>query len=153
MGRRRLLVVCVSVLALGASTVPAAAATPSLKAQFTPVNRQIAHIGDAMVAVVNGADHKTDAQRFKEFSALARRMAAASSKVGKLTGATGIDAVTQRELQLALANGSLDLSRIATSAAAHDRKKAAAATKALFRDSVPIRNSRAKLAKSLGVTP
>ena len=152
MRRRRLLVVCTSVLALGASAAPAGAATPSLEAQFAPVNLQIKHIGTDIATAVNGARNRTDAQIVKEFSGLAQRTSVASAKVSKLKGATGTDAVTQRQLQLALANVALDLARIATSAAAHSAKKAAAATAKLFKDSAPIRTSRAKLAKSLGIS-
>jgi hypothetical protein len=152
MGRRRLLVVCMSALALGASAAPAGAATPSLKAQFAPVNLQIKHIGTDIATAVNGAKNKTDAQIVKEFSGLAQRTSAASAKVSKLSGATGTDALTQRQLQLALANAALDLARIATSAASHNVKKAAAATTKPFKDSAPIRTSRAKLATSLGIS-
>jgi hypothetical protein len=152
MGRGRLLVVCMSVLALGASSAPAGAATPSLKAQFAPVNLQIKRIGGDIATAVNGVKSTTNAQIVKEFSGLAQRTAAASAKVSKLEGATGGDAVTQRRLQLALANGALDLARIATYSASRKHAKVTAATAALVKDSVPIRTSRAKLAKSLGLT-
>jgi hypothetical protein len=140
-----------SVLALGASAAPAGAATPSLKAQFAPVNLQIKHIGTDVGTALNGAKNKTDVQIVKEFSGLAQRTSAASAKVSKLSGATGTDAVTQRQLQLALANAALDLARIATYSASKKYKKVTAATVKLVRDSVPIRTSRAKLATSLGI--
>jgi hypothetical protein len=140
-----------SAVALGASGAPAGAATPSLKAQFAPVNLQIKHIGDDIGTAINGAEKKNDVQIAKEFSGLAQRAAASSAKVGKLKGATGANALTQRELQLALAKGAIDLAQIATSAAAHNVKKVTAATTALYKDSTPIRTMRAKLAKALGL--
>jgi hypothetical protein len=54
-------------------------------------------------------------------------------------------------LQLALANGAIDLARIAASASAHDAAKAKAATLALIKDSKPITVARTKLAKALGI--
>ena len=55
MGGRRLLVVLVSMLALAATTAPAGAATPSLKAQFAPLNTQIKKIGTDIGTSINGA--------------------------------------------------------------------------------------------------
>jgi hypothetical protein len=151
MGRRRLLVAVLSVVALVASAAPAGAATPSLKAQFAPVNLQIKKIGRDIGTSITGADKQTDVQLARAFAALAQRAAASAGKVGKLKGATGANAITQRRLQLALAQGALDLARISTAAAAHSAKDAKAATLALIKDSPPITTARTKLAKALGV--
>ena len=142
MGRRRLLVVFVSMLALAATAAPAGAATPSLKAQFAPVNPQIKKIGADIGTAINGADKATDVQLAKAFAGLAQRAAASAGKVGKLKGATGANAITQRQLQLALAKGAIDLARIATAAAAHNANAAKAATIALIKDSKPITAAR-----------
>jgi hypothetical protein len=151
MGRRRLLVVVLSVVALVASAAPAGAATPSLKAQFAPVNLQIKKIGRDIGTSITGANKQTDVQLARAFAGLAQRAAASAGKVGKLKGATGANAITQRRLQLALAQGALDLARISTAAAAHSAKDAKAATLALIKDSPPITTARTKLAKALGV--
>jgi hypothetical protein len=151
MGRGRLLVVVVGMVALVARAAPAGAATPSLKAQFAPVNLQIKKIGRDIGTSITGANKQTDVQLAKAFAALAQRAAASAGKVGKLEGATGANAITQRTLQLALARGAIDLARIATAAAAHSAKDAKAATIALIKDSPPITAARTKLAKALGV--
>jgi hypothetical protein len=148
---RRLLVVVVSMAALVASASPAGAATPSLKAQFAPVNLQIKKIGRDIGTSITGANTQTDVRLAKAFAGLAQRAAGAAGKVGKLKGATGANAITQRQLQLALAKGAIDLSRISTAAAAHSAKDAKAATLALIKDSPPITAARTRLAKALGV--
>jgi len=153
MGRRRLVAVFVSMFALVATAAPAGAATPSLKAQFAPLNAQIKKIGVDIGSAINGAANATDVQLAKSFSGLAQRAAGSANSVGKLKGATGQNAITQRQLQLGLAKGSLDLARIAVAAAAHNAKDAEAATKALIKDSPPITAARTKLAKALGVKP
>ena len=151
MGRGRLLVLAVSMVALVASAAPAGAAAPSLKAQFAPVNLQIKAIGRDIGTSITGADTRTDVQLAKAFAGLAQRAAASAGKVGKLEGATGANAITQRRLQLALAQGAIDLARISTAAATHSAKDAKAATRALIRDSPPITAARTKLAKALGI--
>jgi hypothetical protein len=153
MGRRRLLVVFVSMVALVVSAAPAGAATPSLKAQFAPVNLQIKKIGVDIGTAINAADHSTDVQLAKSFAGLAQRAAASSGKIGKLKGATGTNAITVRTLQLALARGAIDLARIRTALLAHSAKDAKAATLSLIKDSPPITAARTKLAKALGVHP
>jgi hypothetical protein len=151
MGRGRLLVLAVSVVALVASAPPAGAATPSLKVQFAPVNLQIKKIGRDIGTSITGANKQTDVELARAFAGLAQRAAASAGKVGKLKGATGANAIAQRQLQLALATGAIDLARIATAAAAHSAKDAKAATIALIKDSPPITVARTKLAKALGV--
>jgi len=151
MGGRRLLVVLVSMLALAATAAPAGAATPSLKAQFAPLNTQIKKIGTDIGTSINSAAKATDVQLAKSFAGLAQRAAASAGKVGKLKGATGANQITQRELQLALAKGAIDLARISTAAGAHNANAARAATIALVKDSKPIVQARTKLAKALGV--
>jgi hypothetical protein len=151
MGGRRVLVVFVSMLALAATAAPAGAATPSLKAQFGPVNTQIKKIGTDIGTAINGAAKATDVQLAKSFAGLAQRAAASAGKVGKLEGATGANQITQRELQLALAKGAIDLAHISTAAGAHNANAARAATIALVKDSKPIVQARTKLAKALGV--
>jgi hypothetical protein len=152
MARRRLLVVFVSMFALVASAAPAGAATPSLKAQFVPLNAQIKKIGVDIGTSINAASNSTDVQLAKSFAALAQRAAASAGNVGTLKGATGANAITQRQLQLALAKGAIDLARIAVAAGAHDATKARAATLALVKDSKPITAARTKLAKALGIS-
>lgn len=151
MGGRRLLVVVVSMLALAATAAPAGAATPSLKAQFAPLNTQIKKIGADIGTSIKGAAKATDVQLAKSFAGLAQRAAASAGKVGNLRGATGADQVTQRRLQLALATGAIDLARISAAATAHNANAAKAATIALVKDSKPILQARTKLAKALGV--
>jgi hypothetical protein len=151
MGGRRLLVVLVSMLALAATSAPAGAATPSLKAQFAPLNTQIKKIGTDIGTSINGAAKATDVQLAKSFAGLAQRAAASAGKVGNLQGATGANQITQRQLQLALAEGAIDLARISAAAAAHNANAAKAATRALVKDSKPIAAARTKLARSLGV--
>jgi hypothetical protein len=151
MARRRLLVVFVSMLALVASAAPAGAATPSLKAQFVPLNAQIKKIGVDIGTSITGAASSTDVKLAKAFAGLAQRAAASAGNVGKLKGATGANAITQRRLQLALAKGAIDLARISVAASAHDATKARAATLALVKDSKPISAARTKLAKALGI--
>jgi hypothetical protein len=151
MARRRLLVAFVSMFALVASAAPAGAATPSLKAQFVPLNAQIKKIGADIGTSITGVSSSTDVQLAKAFSGLAQRAAESAGNVGKLKGAKGANAITQRQLQLALANGAIDLARIAASAGAHDAAKAKAATPALIKDSKPITVARTKLAKALGI--
>jgi hypothetical protein len=151
MGGRRVLVVLVSMLALAATAAPAGAATPPLKAQFAPLNTQIKKIGTDIGTAINGAANATDVQLAKSFAGLAQRAAASAGKVGKLKGATGANQITQRQLQLALAKGAIDLSRISTAAGAHNAKAATAATLALVKDSKPIVLARTKLARALGV--
>jgi hypothetical protein len=151
MGGRRLLVVLVSVLALAVTAAPAGAATPSLKAQFAPLNTQIKKIGTDIGTSINGAAKATDVQLAKSFAGLAERAAASAGKVGNLRGATGANQITQRQLQLALAKGAIDLARISVAAAAHNANAAKAATLELVKDSKPIAAARTKLARSLGV--
>jgi hypothetical protein len=151
MGGRRLLVVLVSMLALAATTAPAGAAAPSLKAQFAPLNTQIKKIGTDIGTSINGAAKATDVRLAKSFAGLAQRAAASAGKVGNLQGATGANQITQRQLQLALAEGAIDLARISAAAAAHNANAAKAATRALVKDSKPIAAARTKLARSLGV--
>ena len=151
MRRRWLLMLVLGALALVAHVAAAGAATPSLKAQFAPVNLQIKTIGRDIGTSITGADTRTDVQLAKAFAGLAQRAAASAGKVGKLRGATGTNAITQRRLQLALAQGAIDLARISTAAAAHNAKDAKAATLALIKDSPPITAARTKLAKALGV--
>jgi hypothetical protein len=151
MGRRRLLVVLISMCALVVSAAPAGAATPTLKAQYTPVNAQIKKIGVDIGTAIEGAKNATDVTLAKQFAGLAQRAAASAGKVGQMKGATGANLATQRSLQLALAKGAIDLARIATAAAAHNATNAKAATIALIKDSTPIKNSRLKLAKALGI--
>ena len=151
MGRRRLLAVLVGVCALALSAAPAGAATPSLKAQFAPLNAQIKKIGVDIGTAINGASKSTDLELAKSMSGLAQRAAASSGKVGKIKGATGAKQITIRELQLALAKGAIDLARIATALSQHNAPRAKAATLALIKDSPPITAARTKLAKSLGV--
>jgi hypothetical protein len=152
MGRRRFLAVLVGTCALALSAAPAGAATPSLKAQFAPVNAQITKIGVDIGTSITGADTSTDVQLAKALSGLARRTAASSADVGKIKGATGARLIMIRQLQLALAKGAIDLARIATAAAQHNAANAKAATLALIRDSPPITAARTKLARSLGIT-
>jgi hypothetical protein len=151
MGGRRLLVVVVSAAALMASAAPAGAATPSLKAQFAPLNLQIKKIGRDIGTSITSAKNQTDVKLARAFAGLAKRAAASSANVGRLKGATGANAITQRQLQLTLAQGAIDLARISTAAAAHSATKARAATLALIRDSPPITAARTRLAKALGV--
>jgi hypothetical protein len=151
MGGRRLLVVLVSMLALAVTAAPAGAATPSLKAQFAPLNTQIKKIGTDIGTSINGAAKATDVQLAKSSAGLAQRAAAAAGKVGNLQGATGANQITQRQLQLALAEGAIDLARVSAAAAAHNANAAKAATLALVKDSKPIMQARTKLARSLGV--
>jgi hypothetical protein len=151
MGARRLLVVLVGMLALAVTAAPAGAATPSLKAQFAPLNTQIKKIGSDIGTSINGAAKATDVQLARSFAGLAQRAAASAGKVGNLRGATGANQVTQRRLQLALAKGAIDLARISAAAAAHNANAAKAATIALVKDSKPILQVRTKLAKALGV--
>jgi hypothetical protein len=151
MGRRRLLVAFVSVAGLVLSAAPAGAATPSLKAQFAPLNAQIKKIGVDIGTSINGASKATDVQLAKSFSGLAQRAAASSGNVGKLKGAKGANLITLRTLQLALAKGAIDLARIATAAVTHNAANARAATIALIKDSPPITAARSKLAKALGI--
>jgi hypothetical protein len=151
MGRRRLLVVLVSVCALAPTAAPAGAAAPPLKAQFAPLNTQIKKIGTDIGTAITGADTVTDVKLATTFRGLARRAAASAAAVAKLKGAKGANAITQRQLQLALAKGAIDLSQIATAADAHSAKDAKAATLALIRDSTPITAARTKLAKALGI--
>jgi hypothetical protein len=151
MGGRRLLVVLVSMLALAVTAAPAGAATPSLKAQFAPLNTQIKKIGSDIGTSINGAPKATDVQLARSFAGLAQRAAASAGKVGNLRGATGANQVTQRRLQLALAKGAIDLARISAAAAAHNANAAKAATIALVKDSKPILQARTKLARALGV--
>jgi hypothetical protein len=151
MGRRRLLAVLVGMCAFALSAAPAGAATPSLKAQFAPLNAQIKKIGVDIGTSITGAENSTDVKLAKAFSGLAQRAAASSGKVGKIKGATGARLITLRQLQLALAKGAIDLARIATAAAQHNAANAKAATLALIKDSPPITAARTKLAKSLGV--
>jgi hypothetical protein len=153
MGRRRLLAVLVGTCALALSAAPAGAATPSLKAQFVPVNAQIKKIGVDIGTAINGASKSTDLELAKSMSGLAQRAAASSAKVGKFKGASGPTLVTVRQLQLALAKGAIDLARIATALTTHNPANATSATKALIKDSPPITAARTKLAKSLGVKP
>ena len=151
MGGRRLLVVLVSMLALAETAAPAGAATPTLKAQFAPLNTQIKKIGTDIGTSINGAAKATDVQLARSFAGLAQRAAASAGKVGNLQGATGANQITQRRLQLALAEGAIDLARISAAAAAHSANAAKAATLALVKDSKPIVLARTKLAKALGV--
>ena len=151
MGGRRLLVVLVSMLALALTAAPAGAATPTLKAQFAPLNTQIKKIGTDIGTSINGAGKATDVQLARSFAGLAQRAAASAGKVGNLQGATGANQITQRQLQLALAKGAIDLARISAAAAAHNANAAKAATLALVKDSKPIVLARTKLAKALGV--
>jgi predicted PurR-regulated permease PerM len=153
MSRRRLLVVVASMVALVATAAPAGAAAPPLKAQFAPLNAQIKNIGNDIGTAINGANNATDVQLAKQFSGLAQRAAASAGNVGKLKGAKGANAITQRELQLALAQGAIDLARIAVAAGAHNAKSATAATLALIKDSPPITAARTKLARALGIRP
>jgi hypothetical protein len=151
MSRRGFLVVFVSLAALVASAAPAGAATPSLKAQFAPVNTQIKKIGVDLGASLTGASKSTDLALAKQMTGLAQRAAAASAKVGKLKGATGTTLITVRQLQLALAKGAIDLARIATALTTHNAENAKTATQQLIKDSPPITHARTKLAKSLGI--
>ena len=131
MGRSGFLVALVSAFALLASAAPAGAATPSLQAQFAPVNAQIKKIGVDIGTALNGASKSTDLQLAKSMTGLAQRAAASSAKVGKLKGATGATLVTVRQLQLDLAKGAIDLARIATALTTHNAVNARAATKSL----------------------
>jgi hypothetical protein len=90
-------------------------------------------------------------QLARSFAGLAQRAAASAGKVGKLKGASGTNQITQRQLQLALAKGAIDLARISTAAGSHNANAAKAATIALIKDSKPIVVARTKLAKALGV--
>jgi hypothetical protein len=152
MGPRRLVVVLVTVLALVAPAGQAGAATPSLKAQYAPLNTQIKRIGTDVGMAVTGASNVTDVELAKTFRGLARRTAESAGAVGKLKGARGVNAITQRQLQLALATAAIDLTRISTAAAAHNAKDAKAATVALVKHSPPITTARTRLAKALGIS-
>jgi hypothetical protein len=154
MGRRPHRVVLASMLALMLTAAPAGATTPSLKAQFAPLNVQIKKIGVDIGTAINGAKNATDVQLAKSFSGLGQRAAAASIKVSKLTGAKGSTAINQRKLQLALAQVSTDLIRISTDAKGgrpKDVKDARAATVQLTKDSASVKTPLAALAKALGV--
>jgi hypothetical protein len=151
---RRLVVmmfVCASVLAVGAA--PSAANPPTLKQAFVPLNLQIKNIGTDIGNTLTAAGDETDVRLAKQFAVLARRAAAATTAVGKLKGARGANLVMQRQLQLALAQGAIDLANISTAASAHSASKAKAATLALIKDSAPISKARTKFAKALGIAP
>jgi hypothetical protein len=151
---RRLLVTmfaCASMLAVGAA--PSAAGPPTFKQAFVPLNLQIKHIGSDIGKTLDAAGNETDVQLAGQFAGLARRAAAATTAVGKLKGATGQKLVMQRQLQLALAQGAIDLANISTAASAHSATRAKAATIALIKDSAPITKARTKLAKALGIAP
>jgi hypothetical protein len=144
--------VCVSLLAVGAAPSPAAK-PPPLKQAFAPLNLQIKNIGVDIGKALKAAGNETDLQLAKQFAGLADRAAAATTKVGKLKGAKGTNLNTQRQLQLALAQGAIDLANISTAASAHSASKAKAATLALIKDSAPITAARTRLAKALGIKP
>jgi hypothetical protein len=142
---------CSSVLASIAA--PASAATPPLSRSFAPVNAQIVKIGVDIGTAIKHAENETDAQLAKQFAGLATRASAASIKVGKLKGASGSTATTQRKLQLALARGASDLAGIYQAAIVHSAAKAKAATIALIKDSAPIKANRIALAQAVGIKP
>jgi hypothetical protein len=142
--------VCVSALALGAAP-SSAAKPPPLKRAFAPLNLQIKNIGNDIGRTLNAAGDETDVQLAKQFAGLARRAAAATTAVGKLKGAKGTRLILQRNLQLALAQGAIDLADVSTAASAHSVSKAKAATLALIKDSAPITKARTAFAKALGI--
>jgi hypothetical protein len=149
---RRLVLVglmCASALAL--SSASAAAATPSLKKQFAPLNLRIKGICNDIGTSLQSAGTQTGLNPAKEFAGLAQRTAGATIAVTKLKGASGTKLTLQRTLALALARGATDLAAIATAAEAHNVAKARAARTALIKDSASIKSSRAALAKALGV--
>jgi hypothetical protein len=143
--------VCASLLAVGAA--PSAAKPPTLKQGFVPLNLQIKKIGTDIGKTLTAAGDETDVQLAKQFAGLARRAAAATTAVGKLKGARGVKLVMQRQLQLTLAQGAIDLANISTAASAHSASKAKVATLALIKDSPPISKARTAFAKALGIAP
>jgi hypothetical protein len=145
----RVVVICTSVLVLGAGS--AGAATPPLKAQFAPLNLRIKKIGNDIGTSITSADKQTDLQLAKAFAGLAQRTAGVTISVTKLKGASGATLNLQRQLALALAKGATDLAAIATAAEAHSAPRAKAATITLIKDSKPIVAARTALAKALGV--
>ncbi len=151
---RRLLLVTVMCLAGPALlSAPAAAATPSLKAAFAPLNAQIVKTGIDIATSINGAGNATDAQIAKQFQGLAIRTTAQSIKVGKLKGATGATLTIQRNVQLALAKGASDLASIYAAAVLHSESKAKAATIKLLKDAAPIKSFRIAFVKAVGLKP
>jgi hypothetical protein len=152
MEMRRLVLLGLAALVAGAVLAsPAGAATPTLKRQFSPVNARIQQIGEDAGAGLSARSAWTYARRTSYFAGLARRTIAASQAVGKLSGAKGPMLVRQRRLQLALAQGAIDLSALSSAARLHSATKEAAAAQALVRDSRPIDRLRSALSRSLGL--
>lgn len=151
--RRLALVALLCSIVLASTAAPSSAATPPLNRSFAPLNAQIVKIGVDIGTAIDHANNETDAQLAKQFAGLATRASAASIKVGKLQGATGATATTQRKLQLALAKGASDLAGIYRAAIVHSAAKARAATIALIKDSAPIKANRIALAKAVGIKP
>jgi hypothetical protein len=149
--RRRSIATALAAVALTGLTASAGAATPALKKQFAPANTRIQQLGKDAAAATSRSRGWTWARRQKEWSALAKQTIAVEQTVGKLKGAKGILLVQQRNLQLALAKGAIDLSALATAARLHSKVKQSAAQKALVHDSPAITTARSALAKALGL--
>ena len=119
------------------------------KADFKPLNDQLLKLGQDVGRGVTTATGKTDAQLAAEFGGFARRTGSLRGRIddldppdklradhGRLVGALGL---LQR-----------DLSGIQSAATHHNPRAAGLATRALIRDSLRERTSRAALARATG---
>jgi hypothetical protein len=130
---------------------PAAAATPSLKRQYAPLNNRIQAIGEDAGAALSASSAWTYAKREATFSSLAQRTTAVSRAVAAMRGAHGTFLVRQRTLAKALEKGAADLAAIAAADRQHSAARESAASSALVRDSPAINSLRGSLSKPLGL--